>query len=51
MAEALANAGKPHDLLLLDPAAPDASEQALRLRFYRNLEAFLYQHLGASPSP
>jgi dipeptidyl aminopeptidase/acylaminoacyl peptidase len=49
MAKALSAAGKPYDLLVLDDSR-EVSRDALRVRFYRSLEAFLYRHLGPGSS-
>ena len=51
MAKALDAAGKPNHLVLLDDSVEASSGDALRLRYYRNLEAFFYQNLGAGPTP
>jgi len=48
MAEALVAAGTPYHLLLLDDSPGDETREALRLRYYRNLEAFFFQHLGSA---
>jgi len=44
-ARALSDADKPHYLILLDVEAKGATVESENLRYYRNLEAFLYRSL------
>jgi len=45
LAKALELANKPHDLLLFPDEPHGFSRSTTRIRFFRNLEAFLYRHL------
>jgi len=48
MARALAAAGKPHHLFMIEGQPNALVGEAERIRFYRNLEAFFHRHLGGA---
>ncbi|WP_284618083.1 S9 family peptidase [Aquabacterium humicola] len=52
MASALKRAGKPHRLVTLEEGDHDLGHQGHRTQFFRELEAFLAEHLkGQAPAP
>ena len=51
MAKALAKAGKPHRFVTLEDGDHHLRREADRLRYFRELEAFLAEHLAAAAMP